>query len=224
MKIYTISILKNFKKIDSNNELGDSAIFLSKIEKLGHINFFIRSSVKEFLKFATRELFIKALVNKPRHVSTENMGFENRTSLEEFSTCVVHTYKSENGLGAVMITDNEYSSRIAFTLLKQITEEFSDEMVFIKKNIDDITKDSKIKSPFLNKIMESAQDPTNIDSISSVNKNMDETIRVIHETIDKVLERGTKLEDMVSKTEDLSLSSKLFYKEAKRSNECCNLM
>ena len=143
MKIYTISILKDVEVVgrddrrvpDVSHDLNYSSkpIFLSRVEKLDHINFFIRSSVKEFLKFASREIFTKAFINNPRPVSTENMFPENNTSLEEFSSCVIHTYKSENGLGAVMITDSEYSSRIAFTLLKQITEEFSEEMLFIKK-------------------------------------------------------------------------------------------
>lgn len=43
-------------------------------------------------------------------------------------------------------------------------------------------------------------------------------------TIDNVLERGEKLDDLVSKSQDLSSQSKVFYKQAKKTNSCCVVM
>lgn len=42
-----------------------------------------------------------------------------------------------------------------------------------------------------------------------------------HQTIDAVLERGVKLDDLVERSDDLSKASKMFYKQAKKTNSCC---
>ena len=65
------------------------------------------------------------------------------------------------------------------------------------------------------------QDPVNADQIMKIQKNLDETRDVLHKTIDSVLERGEKLEDLVERSGELSAQSKLFYKQAKRANSCC---
>ena len=49
----------------------------------------------------------------------------------------------------------------------------------------------------------------------------DETKIVLHNTIEAVLQRGERLDDLVAKSEGLSLQSKTFYKTAKKTNSCC---
>ena len=56
---------------------------------------------------------------------------------------------------------------------------------------------------------------------SAIQKNLDETRDVLHGTIESVLQRGEKLEDLVERSGELSAQSKLFYKQAKRANSCC---
>lgn len=43
-----------------------------------------------------------------------------------------------------------------------------------------------------------------------------------HETIQSVLKRGEKMEELVAKSEELSSQSKMFYKTARKTNSCCN--
>ena len=47
---------------------------------------------------------------------------------------------------------------------------------------------------------------------------------VLHKTIDSVLARGEKLDNLVDKSTDLSLASQMFYKQAKKQNQCCAIM
>ncbi|KAL5322332.1 hypothetical protein ACEPPN_010305 [Leptodophora sp. 'Broadleaf-Isolate-01'] len=68
------------------------------------------------------------------------------------------------------------------------------------------------------------QDPENVDSVMRVQRELDETKIVLHKTIESVLERNVKLEDLVAKSEGLSGQSKLFYKQAKKQNSCCVVM
>ncbi|KAK2558391.1 Synaptobrevin-like protein YKT6 [Acropora cervicornis] len=44
-----------------------------------------------------------------------------------------------------------------------------------------------------------------------------------HNTIETVLQRGEKLDDLVEKSEGLTLQSKAFYKTAKKTNSCCSI-
>lgn len=68
------------------------------------------------------------------------------------------------------------------------------------------------------------QDPSKTDKITAIQKELDETTAVLSKTIDNVLERGEKLDDLVSKSQDLSSQSKVFYKQAKKTNSCCVVM
>lgn len=66
------------------------------------------------------------------------------------------------------------------------------------------------------------QDPKQADPLLRMQDDLDETKIILRNTIEQVLERGEKLDDLVSKSEDLSAQSKAFYKTAKKTNSCCN--
>jgi synaptobrevin family protein YKT6 len=57
-----------------------------------------------------------------------------------------------------------------------------------------------------------------------VQRELDETKIVLHKTMDSLLARGEKLDDLVEKSESLSMSSKMFYKQAAKTNACCTYM
>jgi synaptobrevin family protein YKT6 len=62
------------------------------------------------------------------------------------------------------------------------------------------------------------------DKILKIQRELDDTKVVLHKTIDSVLARGEKLDNLVDKSTDLSLASQMFYKQARKQNQCCNLM
>ena len=89
---------------------------------------------------------------------------------------------------------------------------------------------------YLNKF----QDPTKSDAMSRLQTDLDDTKIILvswtqpwrsflltvdfysqHNTIEAVLERGEKLDDLVDKSEALSMQSKTFYKTARKTNSCC---
>lgn len=65
------------------------------------------------------------------------------------------------------------------------------------------------------------QNPVEADPMMKVQTELDETKIVLHNTIESVLQRGEKLDDLVAKSDNLSMSSKTFYKTAKKTNSCC---
>ena len=44
------------------------------------------------------------------------------------------------------------------------------------------------------------------------------------EVVRELLARGEKLDNLVDKSTDLSLASQMFYKQAKKQNQCCTMM
>jgi len=57
-----------------------------------------------------------------------------------------------------------------------------------------------------------------------VQQELDETKVILHKTMDSLLQRGEKLDDLVTKSDMLSAQSKMFYKTSKKTNSCCYLM
>lgn len=67
------------------------------------------------------------------------------------------------------------------------------------------------------------QNPKEADAMTKIQNDLDETKIILHNTITSVLQRGEKLDNLVAKSEDLSMQSKVFYKTARKTNQCCQL-
>ena len=78
-----------------------------------------------------------------------------------------------------------------------------------------------IPYPPLEQYVTTYQDPSSADKITKIQKDLDDTTEILHKTIDNVLERGVKLDQLVERSDDLSRQSKMFYKQARKTNSCC---
>ena len=85
------------------------------------------------------------------------------------------------------------------------------------------TVEGSCKVARLEALLRDYQDPTKVDKIAKVDKSLTETKEVLTKTIDAVLARGEKLDDLVDRSAELSASSKMFYKTAKQTNSCCSV-
>lgn len=131
-----------------------------------------------------------------------------------------HVYVRADNLGAVLIADHEYPQRVAHTLLTKVLDEFA-----IKVPTDQwavATSEAAIAFGTLPATLAKYQDPREADALTKMQEDLDETKIILRNTIEAVLERGEKLDDLVDKSESLSLQSKAFYKTAKKTNSCCN--
>jgi synaptobrevin family protein YKT6 len=131
---------------------------------------------------------------------------------------VVHCYVRSDGLGGTVITDTEYPARVAFVLLGQLLEEFSTAQGDSWKTV---TTPESVTFPPVEEYLAKYQDPAAADKVTKIQKDLDETTEILHKTIDSVLERGVKLDNLVERSDDLSKQSKMFYKQAKKTNSCC---
>ena len=133
---------------------------------------------------------------------------------------VVHCYVRSDGLGGTVTTDLEYPARVAYVLIGQMLEEFVAHVGGDGKWQGCTTPES-IVFPKLDEYLQQYQDPAAADKVTKIQKDLDETTQILHKTIDSVLERGVKLDNLVERSNDLSAQSKMFYKQAKKTNSCC---
>ncbi|QRV93127.1 Synaptobrevin [Ceratobasidium sp. AG-Ba] len=195
MRLYALSILQ------VNN--GSSNV-LASASDLSTFSFYQRSTVGEFLTFSSKTI-------------AERTPAGQRSSVQE-KTYVFHVFNRgppENLIG-VLISDEDYPVRPAFTLLTKALDEFVTSVPS-----SSYANPSSISFPQLQTYVAKYQDPKQADTIMRVQQELDETKIVLHKTIEAVLARGEKLDDLVDRSNQLSISSKQFYKTAKNKNSCC---
>jgi synaptobrevin family protein YKT6 len=115
---------------------------------------------------------------------------------------ICHTYSKLNGNSGSIICDNEYPQRIAHNILSSIMT-------------------GELESEYA---IKEYQDPINADKIAKVKQELDKTIDIVQKTIESVLNRGTTIDKLVESSNELSIGSKLFYKNASQANKCCLIM
>ena len=71
---------------------------------------------------------------------------------------------------AVVITDQEYPVRVAFSVLNKVLDEFSTSVP-----VDSYSTPSSISFPALNTYLQQYQDPRQADNIMRVQQELDET-------------------------------------------------
>ncbi|KAI5116479.1 hypothetical protein M0805_003508 [Coniferiporia weirii] len=199
MKIYALSVLEAPPSA--------SATVLANAQDLSSFSFYQRGTVGEFLTFFTRTV-------------AERTPAGQRQSLTE-NNYVFHVYNrgGDEKLAAVMVTDEEYPRRPAFGVLTKAIETFSSKVLRTS-----YSNPASIDFPELKSYLAEYQDPRNADAIMRVQQELDETKVILHQTIESVLARGEKLDDLVARSDALGASSKRFYQTAKKQNSCCVVM
>lgn len=133
----------------------------------------------------------------------------------------MYCFVQMDGLGCIVVADKAYNARVAITLAKEMVNGFK---TVHGASWRGAKEDCSCKYPKLEEALRDYQDPTQVDKIMKLDKQLAETKDILHKTIDKVLERGERLDDLVDRSAALSSQSKLFYKQAKKTNSCCVIM
>jgi len=233
MKVYSISLLSVTPTTPAQ------ATILGTAQDLGSFTFYQRGSVGEFMTFFTKTVAERTPANQPSSVE------ENNYKAHVFRTSGRNP--GSMGMAAVMITDLEYPYRPAFSLLTKILDEHAPLLANLPSPSAAPSFGSASANAFsanpsqaaagglppaqkgklegtLASYLTKYQDPKQADTIMKVQKELDETKIVLHKTIESVLERGEKLDNLVERSNALSAQSKMFYKTAKKQNSCCVIM
>jgi len=118
-----------------------------------------------------------------------------------------------DGLGAVVVTDQEYPTRVAAAILSKIAGEFTR---IHGDRYKLVTEDTAFAFTGLDDMLAEFQDPRRADPLTRVQDQLAETKEVIVKTLDQLLDREAKLEVLMAKSRDLSTQTKNFYKTSKK--------
>ncbi|KIJ98974.1 hypothetical protein K443DRAFT_680337 [Laccaria amethystina LaAM-08-1] len=199
MKIFSISVILA--------PPSNSCVVLSNASDLSSFSFYQRGSVGEFMTFLSRTVAERTPQGQRQSVQENNY------------TAHVYNRGGAEQLAAVLIADQEYPVRPAFSLLTKILDDFT-----VKVPQSSFDNPTSISFPEITTYLQKYQDPRQADTIMRVQQELDETKIVLHKTIESVLQRGEKLDNLVERSNALSVQSKMFYKTAKKQNSCCIIM
>mmetsp|Transcript_4024 Transcript_4024/g.8144 ORF Transcript_4024/g.8144 Transcript_4024/m.8144 type:complete len:204 (+) Transcript_4024:250-861(+) len=174
---------------------------------VSQLSFFQRGTVKEIMALVVRTCVAKT-----------NPGDYQRL---EHEGNYIYIICRHTGIAGVCVADTEYPQRVAFAVVTKVLDDFWEEC---GGKVSQDKADNCMLFPPLEKALQEYQDPAQADKITKIQKDLEETKQVLYNTIDAVLARGEKLDDLIDKSDSLSMQSKRFYKTAKKHNQCCTMM
>ena len=159
---------------------------------------FFTLSVREMLTFFSKTIAKRTPLGQRQ--SVQNEGIMNYSLILSISVHVlteinvafscmylntieyyVHVYMRTDGLCGCITCDAEYPPRVAFSLLTRLLEDFST----FKPDWTTETRNEAVQWPQLETDVVKYQDPANADQIMKIQRSLDETRDVLHNTIGK---------------------------------------
>ncbi|CRJ96230.1 hypothetical protein BN1708_002120 [Verticillium longisporum] len=200
MKLHYIGVIRNQEK---------PAHELVSEKELSAYSRFTKNNYGEFMT-----LFSKTIAERTAPGQRQSVEEQSRTTPSTLSAA------ARASAACAIISDHQYPSLVAHQLLSKVVDEF------LAKHPRSTWSagNPNLAFPELKDYLSKYQDPQQADSILKIQKELDETKIVLHKTIESVLQRGEKIDDLVAKSDGLSSQSKMFYQQAKKQNSCCVLM
>jgi len=198
-KIISICVAK-YSKTTPNAD----PIILSAGYDVDSYGFFQRDSIRQMCRFFTKTIVQRGQIGEP----TEFIENGHKIFL----------LKKRDGIAGTVITDEDFPRRPALSLITTILNDYVND-VPQWQNID---QQESVNYP---KLTELTKKPLQeIDQISKIQADLDDTTQIMQKNIDGLLNRGEKLDDLVQKSDDLTSQSKMFYRQARKTNSCCVIM
>lgn len=198
--LYHISVIKNGEE-------------LAAVSAVSFFSLFQKSKITEIMRFISKTI-------------SDRCETERRSSIAD-GDFVVHVYKhnfaqlmKENvppDICCVIITDVQYPKEVAHRLIDKICQfggngRFKDGMATVEE------KDECVR--FLADIIKKYQKPS-ADTMYKMKQDVEETKHILCQAVEKLLQRGEKLEDLIDRTEYLSQNSKTLLKRARKGSRVC---
>lgn len=115
-------------------------------------------------------------------------------------------HHNEQGLTYLCMTDTGFANRTAYTFLFEIKDRFTRKFGDDAKKGIGLGANKEFSDEMKSRIVYYNTDP-NADKLKAARRNIDETKDIMIENIEKILERGDKIELLVKKTVQMSDSA-----------------
>jgi synaptobrevin family protein YKT6 len=138
-------------------------------------------------------------------VETAKRCTENMSASIEHKNVICYASVSRN-IAVTIVTDVEYPVRIVLMLMNKMMH------MYIHESVTDFDT-----------ILKEYQNINKVDKMAAIRSDLNDTIKICHETINKLCLREDELATMMVKTDELLALSMTFRKEAEDLNGCCVL-
>merc|ERR1711924_308750 len=192
--------------------VGNEAVLCCKYSDLSEFNYFTRGKVEEFDTFVSRTVAERTPEGQRQAVKHDQY--------------VAYCRVRPDGLGCTVLADLEYDQRIAFGMAEKCIDDFLEQYPIEWKDTPagDPGNKEVMPCPAVGENLVTFQNPEEADKITKMQKELDEVKDILQQSIEQVLQRGEKLDDLVNKSDELSSASKAFYDTSKDQTSCCNIL
>lgn len=199
--IYMRSIL-GIVILDNKNEIGNSYFDLSDF------NFFYKATVKEFLLFGCIEITKRSNKDIISIIDLKETEFYERMKYLNLENIRYNVVYDEGKWTCIVTTQLCRKEFLLSIVMESKTNKFKNYDKIMSKYEDMLTGNYK----------------TN-DKIANIQNDTKEAKEIMMASIDKIIERGTNIEDLLNQSQALSEASKSFAINAKKvNNRCCALL
>jgi len=201
MKILSVVFLKY--------SLGSAPVILSSQYELADWGFWQRDKIQEMCTFASRTVIHRADTDTPS-MSVKHLEY------------ICHYRLLKSGLSVICICDEEYHRYVAFQFLKDALELFTQR--YTETTWNTASSDTNLKVPGLDELLKKYQNPEEVDKLLKIKRDLDDTKEILVKSMDQLLQRGEKLDELIQLSGDLSFQSKAFAKRSEDLNSCCVIL
>ncbi|XP_066584303.1 vesicle-trafficking protein SEC22b-B [Prorops nasuta] len=139
------------------------------------------------------------------------------------SRCTIETgpylfhFLIENGICYLVLCEKNYSKRIAYSYLEDIAQEFHSQY---GKRVNEVTRPYSFIEfdTYIQKANKVFSDSRSRRNMNALNNQLHDVQRIMVQNIDDVLQRGTVLSELDTKTQNLSMLSQKYKKDAAHLN------
>lgn len=176
------------------------------VNNYSSFKYMYRKTAREFSLLASREIHrkINSKISENGDLVGKFVTFTDdiQFDLSTEDKMILHMYMINNDECITFVTDGHYNVPIIWQVVKKIVSE-------------DSSSRENIAKEFVNMI------PDKKDKIADLKLSMDEVKNIMTKNIETVIERGEHIDDLVAKSDDLSMKSKHFYKATRKLNRNC---
>jgi len=159
------------------------------------------------MQFASREV-----------TSRSKMGDRHSVTYKE-SLC--HVIVRQDNLACCVTSDHDYPQRVVFSFMMKCLDGFTQ---VHGDSWETVQQNTILNTPQLEILLKKYQNPDEADELTKIDKNLQETKDILIKSIDQLLERGERLEDLSESADELSFQSKAFMRKAESMNSCCVIL
>jgi len=179
---------------------GDSMKLVDNQSDFSDIGFMHRKYAAEICNFAAFEMANGKNMNTC--ITAQEQGY------------LISMFRPNKNSAAVIATNKDYPSRAAFSILREISNEYEQ------------SGNSFIggKSQVMKKAITDYQNPANADKILKIQENLAEAQKIMVMNLEQAIARQESLSELAQKSDRLSETSQLFLRDTKKLNKCCSIL